>query len=134
MGKSVAAALIAACTSRAARSTLRFKSNCSVIEVPPSVLTEVISDTPAIWPSRRSSGAATEEATVAGSAPGNEADTEMTGKSTRGIAATGSDRYATTPTKNNPAARREVPTGLRMNGSEIFIHGKRKPDRLRRRR
>src|ERR1043166_548844 len=88
IGKSFAAALIAACTSRAARSTFRFKSNCSVIEHPPSVLTDVISVTPEICPSRRSNGAATDEATVAGSAPGNEAEIEITGKSTRGNAAT----------------------------------------------
>ena len=62
-----------------------------VIEVPPSVLTEVISVTPEIWASRRSSGAASEEATVAGSAPGSEAETETIGKSTRGIAATGQE-------------------------------------------
>jgi hypothetical protein len=46
---------------------------------PPSVLTEVISVTPAIWPNRRSSGVASEEATVAGSAPGNDADTVIIG-------------------------------------------------------
>src|SRR2546429_4538726 len=78
MGRSGPAALIAACTSRAAPSTLRFRSNGKVIEVPPSVLTDVISETPAICPSRRSSGAASDEATVAGSAPGNEADTDIT--------------------------------------------------------
>ena len=42
--------------------------------------------------SRRSSGAASEEATVAGSAPGSEPETETIGKSTRGIAATGRNR------------------------------------------
>src|SRR5580765_8754033 len=89
IGRSPAAALIAACTSRAARSTLRSRLNWMLIAVPPSVLTEVISDTPEIWPRRRSSGAATVEATVAGSAPGRAAETEITGKSTRGIAATG---------------------------------------------
>ena len=72
MGKSPAEALMAACTSRAAPSMLRFRSNWMVIAQPPRVLTEVISVTPAIWPRRRSSGAASEEATVAGSAPGNE--------------------------------------------------------------
>src|SRR5438477_8096174 len=91
------------------------------MEVPPSVLTEVISDTPEIWPSRRSSGAATEDATVAGSAPGSEDETMMMGKSTRGIAATGIDRYATMPNKNKPMASNDVPAGRRMNGSEMFI-------------
>src|SRR5262245_6877083 len=89
IGKSFAAALIAAWTSRAALSTFRLRSNCKVMDVPPSVLCDVISVTPEIWPRRRSSGAATEDATVAGSAPGRDANTEMTGKSTRGIAATG---------------------------------------------
>ena len=70
---------MAACTSRAASSILRFKSNWMVTEVPPNVLIEVISDTPEIWPRRRSSGAATDAAIVAGSAPGRLEDTEITG-------------------------------------------------------
>src|ERR1017187_10280278 len=78
-GNSLDAALIAACTSRAAPSILRFKSNWMVTELPPSVLMEVISDTPEIWARRRSNGAARAEATVAGSAPGNDAETEMMG-------------------------------------------------------
>ena len=61
-----------------------------LIEVPPSVLFEVISVTPEIWPRWRSSGAASEEATVSGSAPGSDAPTEIIAKSTRGIGATGS--------------------------------------------
>ena len=40
-------------------------------------------------PSRRSSGAATEEDMVAGSAPGWLAETAMVGRSTRGSGATG---------------------------------------------
>src|ERR1051325_7204697 len=122
IGKSLAAALIAACTSRAARSTLRFRSNCNVIEHSTSVLTEVISVTPEICPNRRSKGAATEDATVAGSAPGNEAEIEMTGKSTRGNAATGRKRYATIPIMNKPAASNDVPTGRLMKGAEMFIY------------
>src|ERR1039457_4383868 len=53
MGRSPAAALMAACTSRAAPSTFRFRSNWMVTEQPPRVLTEVISVTPAIWARRR---------------------------------------------------------------------------------
>jgi len=53
---------------------------------------DVISLTPAIWPRRRSSGVASEEATVVGSAPGSDADTVIIGKSTRGTAATGMKR------------------------------------------
>ena len=58
-GRSVSAALIAACTSRAAPSMLRLRSNCTVMRVEPSEMREVISVTPGISPSRRSSGAAT---------------------------------------------------------------------------
>ena len=88
-GRSFAAALIAACTSRAAASTGRSRSNWITMEVPPSVLAEVISVTPEIWLKRRSSGAASDEATVAGSAPGSVAETVTIGKSTRGSEATG---------------------------------------------
>ena len=73
---------MAACTSRAAASMLRFKSNCSVIEVEPSVLAEVISVTAAMCPNWRSRGVATEEAMVCALAPGRLALTEMVGKST----------------------------------------------------
>ncbi len=44
------AAVIAACTSMAAPSMLRLRSNCSVMTVEPSELTELIWLTPAIWP------------------------------------------------------------------------------------
>ena len=57
--------------------------------VVPSDDTEVISVTPAISPSRRSSGAATVAAMVAGSAPGLLADTRMVGSSKLGRLATG---------------------------------------------
>ena len=73
------AALIAARTSAAAPSTLRLKSNCTVTEVKPSVLDEVIWTMPGIWPNCSSSGVATEEAMVCGSAPGSCAVTEIVG-------------------------------------------------------
>ena len=44
---------------------------------------------PAMVENSRSSGSATEVAIVSGDAPGKVAKTEMTGKSTRGTAATG---------------------------------------------
>jgi hypothetical protein len=47
----------------------------------PTVLDEVISVTPAIAPSRRSSGVVTLVATVSGEAPGRFAVTWMVGKS-----------------------------------------------------
>jgi hypothetical protein len=49
-GRSIRDALIAACTSRAAPSMSRRRSNCSVTRVAPTELTDVISLTPAIVP------------------------------------------------------------------------------------
>ena len=89
------AALMAACTSRAAASMLRFRSNCSVMLVEPSVLDDVISLMPAMRPNWRSSGVATEDAMVSGLAPGRTVDTEMDGKSTCGSGAPGRKLYAT---------------------------------------
>src|ERR1700704_1005870 len=85
----------------------------------PSELVEVIWSTPAICPSLRSSGAATVAAITEGSAPGRDAKTRITGKSTLGTEATGRFWYATPPTRNNPIASSVVPTGLLMNGPEI---------------
>src|SRR6476661_3130879 len=78
-GRSARLALMAACTSRAAASMLRFRSNCRLMRVDPEPLLEVISLTPAMVPSRRSSGVATLEAMFSGLAPGMLADTEITG-------------------------------------------------------
>src|SRR5215467_3516781 len=83
-------ALMAACTSRAAASMLRLRSNCRVMLVEPSWLVEVIWLTLAMRPNWRSSGVATEDAIVSGLAPGKPAFTLMTGYSTWGIGATGS--------------------------------------------
>ena len=58
----------------------------------PVAMLEVISLTPAMAPSRRSSGAATVCAIVSGLAPGRLADTTMVGNSTCGRGATGSSR------------------------------------------
>ncbi len=58
----------------------------------PTAEVEVISVTPGICPSRRSSGAAIEFAIVSGSAPGRAAKTTMVGISTLGSAATGRKR------------------------------------------
>ena len=57
--------------------------------VVPSELSEVISVTPAMRPSARSSGVATVDAMVSGLAPGIWACTRMVGKSTCGRGATG---------------------------------------------
>ena len=81
---------MAVCTSVAAPSMERFKSNCRVIEVVPSPLVEFIEARPGIAANCCSSGVATDEAMVSGLAPGRVADTVMVGKSTLGSAATGS--------------------------------------------
>jgi hypothetical protein len=83
------AALIAACTSRAAASICRSRSNCSVMFVEPCVDDEVISVTPAMRPNWRSSGVATDEAMVSGDAPGSPALTLIVGNSTCGSGDTG---------------------------------------------
>ena len=88
-GRSVAAALSAAWTSRAAPSILRDRSNWTVIPVVPKLLCEVSSVTPAISPRRRSIGAAIVAAIVSGSAPGRVAITRMVGNSIAGRLATG---------------------------------------------
>ncbi len=91
-GRSVAAAFKAACTSRAAPSMLRLRSNWMAMLLMPSELVEVISLTPAMVARRRSSGAAMVAAMVTGSAPGRLADTRMVGKSALGTLATGRKR------------------------------------------
>src|SRR5215510_461471 len=78
-GSWLRAALIAACTSVAASLMLRSRSNWSTTRVEPRLEDEVISLTPAMRPSCRSSGVATVAAMVSGFAPGRVAETEMTG-------------------------------------------------------
>src|SRR5580700_7135120 len=92
-----------------------------VIEVVPSVLDEVISVTPAIWPNCRSSGVATEEAMICALAPGRPAETEMVGKSTWGSGETGNTLKAIPPAIAIAAVSRVVATGRRMNGAERFM-------------
>ena len=85
----------------------------------PSEEVEVSSATPAIAPSRRSRGAATDEAMTAGSAPGWLAVTTMVGRSTLGSGAMGRAKYATMPDKARPRASIIVAMGRRMKGAEI---------------
>src|SRR5260370_25472796 len=61
-GSSGVASLMAVSTSTAAPSILRVRSNCRVIAVAPSWLTEVIESRPAMAVDWRSSGVATAEA------------------------------------------------------------------------
>ncbi len=89
-GRRRAAEEIADCTSSAAPSMFRLRSNCSTIDVLPSEEVEVIVVTPAMVANCRSRIEATDEAIVSGLAPGSCAWTWMVGKSTRGTAATGS--------------------------------------------
>jgi len=89
-GRRRCTAAMADCTSCAAASMLRSRLNCSVIEVPPSVLTDVIESMPAMLENCCSSGVATDAAIVSGLAPGRLAETEMVGKSTFGRSLTGS--------------------------------------------
>src|SRR5258708_6369576 len=84
-----AAAWIAACTSSAAPSILRSRSNWMVTEVVPDELCDVMEATPAMVENCDSSGVATALAMVCGSAPGRLAETEMVGKSTAGNSLTG---------------------------------------------
>ncbi len=84
------AALIAACTSRAAALMSRSRSNCSVMLAAPARLVELMEAMPAMLPSARSSDVATLDAIVSGLAPGSEALTLIVGKSTSGSGATGS--------------------------------------------
>src|SRR3989344_5999517 len=110
-GRSARAALMAACTSRAAASILRFRSNCRLTRADPLELVEVISLTPAITPSRRSRGVATLVAMVSGLAPARLAETEMAGEPTCGKVDTGSTKNAAIPARPTPRASSTVATG-----------------------
>src|ERR1700722_133983 len=110
-----------ACTSRAAASIFRLRSNCIVMLVEPRLLAEVISVIDAMRPNCRSSGVATEDAMVSGLAPGNCADTEMVGKSTWGSGDTGKTRKATQPASAMAMVSSVVATGLRMKSPEMFM-------------
>ncbi len=114
------AALMAACTSLAAASMLRLRSNCMVMEVEPIPLDDVISVIPAIRPNCRSRGVATEEAMVSGLAPGRPADTLIVGNSTWGRGETGRNLYPIAPARAMAMTSRVVATGRRMKGAERF--------------
>ena len=83
---------MAACTSRAAALILRFRSNCRLMRVEPTPLFDVISLTPedrAQAPLQRRGHAAGHGV---GAGAGQEALTEMVGKSTCGSGETGSTK------------------------------------------
>ena len=100
---------------------LRESSNCSTTRVEPSEEEEVISVTPAMRPSARSSGIATVAAITSGLAPGRLAETAMVGKATCGSGDTGSCLNAIMPASAMPMVRSVVATGRRTKGSEIFM-------------
>src|SRR5581483_417829 len=78
-GSCGSAAEIAVCTSCAAASIFRLRLNCSVIEVEPCELDELIESMPAMPENCRSSGVATDAAIVSGLAPGKPALTLIVG-------------------------------------------------------
>src|SRR5882724_4158698 len=80
---------MAVCTSWAAASMLRDRSNCSVMLVLPVPFWELMEVSPAMLLNWRSRGVATEEAMFSGLAPGRLAETLMVGKSTLGSSLTG---------------------------------------------
>ena len=83
---------MADCTSCAAASMSRSRSNCSVMLVLPCELLELIEVMPEIDENAFSSGVATADAIVSGLAPGRLALTEIVGKSTAGRSLTGSEK------------------------------------------
>ena len=91
-GSSRCAVDMATCTSWAAASRLRLRSNRIVICVIPCLLDELIELMPAMVENCCSSGVATAAAMVSGVEPGSEAVTTIVGKSTCGRSLTGSDR------------------------------------------
>src|ERR1700712_179329 len=121
VGRSARAALMAACTSRAAPSMSRFRPTCTVIRAEPTELCDVISATSAIEPRCRSSGLATLVATVSGLGPGKLACTEMVGKSTCGGGAHGRLVNANKPASAMPIASSVVATGRAINGCDRFM-------------
>ena len=92
MGSVEPAALMPACTSCAAESMSRLKSNCNVIWLTPNELDEVMVESEGICPNCRSSGAVTSAAMMSGLAPGSCVVTWMVGKSTCGSDEIGSQK------------------------------------------
>src|SRR5438067_4661266 len=113
--------VMAACTSTAAPSSLRLRSNSSVIWVFPSELDDVIEARPAMAENEFSRGVATAAAIVSGLAPGRLAVTSRVGRSTLGRSLTASSRYATVPKRAIAAIIKLVAIGRSINVWEIFM-------------
>src|ERR1700716_1246834 len=121
IGSRRCAMVSAVCTSSAAASILRLRSNWMTIAVVPCDEVEDIDEMPAIVESWRSIGPATDAAIVSALAPGKVAVTAMVGKSTLGSAETGSRRNPKTPNAMIDAVIRAVITGRRIQSSERVI-------------
>ena len=118
IGSRRCAMVSAVCTSSAAASMLRLRSNWMVMTLVPCDELDVIEEMPAMVDSWRSMIPATEAAMVSALAPGKVAVTAMVGKSTRGRAETGSRRNPNTPNAMIDAVISVVMTGRRIQSSE----------------
>src|SRR3954466_5182565 len=121
IGSRRCAIVSAVCTSSAAASMLRLRSNWIVMTLVPCDEFDDIDEMPAMVESWRSMIPATEAAMVSALAPGKVALTEMVGKSTRGSADTGSSRKPNTPNAMIDAVISVVITGRRIQSSDSVI-------------
>ena len=121
IGSRRCAIVSAVCTSSAAASMLRLRSNWMVMTLVPCEELDDIEEMPAMVESWRSMMPATEAAMVSALAPGRVAVTAMVGKSTRGSAETGSRRKPKTPNAMIDAVISVVMTGRRIQSSESVI-------------
>src|SRR5664279_2507031 len=121
IGNRRCAMVSAVCTSSAAASMFRLRSNWMTIAVVPCDDVDDIDEMPAMVESWRSIGPATDAAMVSALAPGKVAVTAMVGKSTLGSAETGNKRKPNTPNAMIDAVSRVVMTGRRIQSSERFI-------------
>src|SRR6195952_4983596 len=121
IGSRRCAMVSAVCTSSAAASMLRLRSNWMVMTLVPCEELDDIDEMPAMVESCRSIMPATEAAMVSALAPGKVALTAIVGKSTRGSADTGNRRKPNTPKAIIDAVISVVMTGRRMQSSESVI-------------
>src|SRR3981081_1432658 len=111
----------AVCTSSAAASMLRLRSNWIVMTLVPCEELDDIDEIRAMVESCRSMMPATEAAMVSALAPGKVALTAIVGKSTLGSADTGNRRKPNTPKAIIDAVISDVITGRRIQSSESVI-------------
>src|SRR5207244_9776110 len=121
IGRRRCAMVSAVCTSSAAASMLRLRSNWMVMTLVPCDEFDDIEEMPATFDSWRSMMPATDAAMVSALAPGKVAVTAMVGKSTLGSADTGNRRKPNTPKAIIDAVISVVITGRRMQSSESVI-------------